>query len=97
MRLVSFSFMIFSLLGSKYCRWPVRLSAVICEKSSHNSGFGSNAGSEQKMGVIRKQGPSIAGSGGLGQFTSETIQEAVPYSMVPEYLLALYPPFNDMM
>jgi hypothetical protein len=71
---------------------------VSCKQSPHQCGQANISCSKQKMGMVRKEGPCIAGSLGLRQKRAEPINEVVPVRVIPEDLFStFYPPDYDVM
>jgi hypothetical protein len=67
------------------------------EQFSHDPRDGNRTCPEKKMNVIRKEGPSITGSTGVAQYTSETLQETLSVLVVLKDIPAFYAPDHDMM
>jgi hypothetical protein len=69
-----------------------RTSTGVYKKPYLNNGYENNTGFDQKIDVISKQGPDIAGSVALGQYTSHAIEDAVPASIGSRNIFLRSPP-----
>jgi len=76
-------------------KWPmatmptIELNRIPCQKSSHDTGYGRSAGARQQVSMVRYQRPHKAISSRLGQNSTQSGDERIPFRVVAKDLLPL--------
>jgi hypothetical protein len=70
---------------------------VAGEEAPHQGGQGDGTGPDQEVGMVRQEGPGIAGGLGGRQEPRQAGQKLLPILVVPEDIAALDPPDDDVL
>jgi len=76
---------------------PVEADDIARGKPPHEVGYTGGAAPHEEVGVVRHEGPGVAGRPGLGQKEGEPVDEVPPVPCIPEYVPSLYAADHDMM
>lgn len=76
---------------------PVEGDDIAREEPPHEVGYTGGTAPYEEVGVVRHEGPGVAGCPGPGQKEGEPVDEVLPVPGIPEYVPSLYAADHDMM
>lgn len=76
---------------------PVEGDDITRKEPPHELSYTKGAAPYEEVGVVRHEGPGVAGCLGLRQEGGEPVDEILPVPCIPEYVPSLYAADHDMM